>query len=114
MRISSNSLSFLLTALLIASCTFVQKVRDGHTAFDRMQYAVAADMLKKEYTKTKSRVEKGKIAYKIGESYRRMNQSENAIDWYLIAYDNQYGTDALKEYAYALKRSQRYEEAKDA
>ena len=80
-------------------------------AFERKQFAVAAEMLTAEYKKTKSRVEKGKIAFKIGESYKRMNKIEKASTWYLTAYDNQYGVDALKEYAFSLKRSQQYEEA---
>lgn len=83
-------------------------------AFERKQFSVAAEMLKTEFKKTKSRVEKGKIAFKIGESYRRMNQIEKASGWYLTAYDNQYGVDALKEYAYSLKRSQQYKEAGQA
>ena len=30
----------------------------------------------------------------------KFNQSEKAIDWYLWAYDNQFGVDALKEHAF--------------
>ncbi len=102
-------LALLLT--LLAGCTYTQKVRDGRTAFEVKQYAVAADMLEKEYEKAKSRVEKGKIAFLIGESYKRLNKSDQSIRWYGIAYDNQYGVDALKEYAFALKQAERYEDA---
>ncbi len=103
-----------LLLLFFISCTYTQKIRDGHMAYDRMQYSVAADMLGKEYKKTKSRIEKGKIAFKLGESYRRMNQIEKATNWYLAAYDSGYGVDALKAYAFALKRSEQYEEAQEA
>jgi len=98
----------------LAACTYTMKIKDGATAFDRKQYAVAVDMLKKEYRKTKSRVEKGKIAFMLGESYKNLNQSQSAIDWYKIAYDNQYGFDALREYAYTLKQAEEYEEARQA
>ena len=37
--------------------------------------------------------------------------TDEAIEWYLTAYDYSYGTDALEEYAYALKRTQQYAEA---
>jgi len=105
--LKNNTLSlYFLIALFISACTFTQKIRDGQTAFERKQYAVAAKMLSKEYNKSKSRIEKGKKAFLIGESYRRMNKNEASIEWYKIAYDNQFGIDALKEYAFA-KRQQR-------
>ena len=83
-------------------------------AFDRKQYAVAIPMLKKDYSKSKSRIEKGKIAMMIGESYRRTNQSPASIEWYLTAYDFGAGEEALKQHAYALKRDGQYEAAKRA
>lgn len=105
---------FLLACLFFNACNYVQKIRDGKTAFERKQYAVATQMLSAEYKKEKSRVEQGKIAYMLGESYTRMNQSEKAIEWYYTAYENQYGVDALKGYAYALKKNQQYTEASKA
>ena len=83
-------------------------------AFDRKQYAVAIPMLKKEYTKSKSRIQKGKLAMMIGESYRHTNQSPASIEWYLTAYDSGSGEEALKQHAYALKRDGQYEAAKTA
>lgn len=110
--IKSNTLSFyLLIVLFISACTYTQKIRDGQTAFERKQYSVATKMLTKEYNKSKSRVEKGKKAFLIGESYRRMNKNEASIEWYKTAYDNQFGIDALKEYAFALKKNEQYKEA---
>lgn len=105
------SLTLLAACFCIASCTYTQKIKDGSTAHDRMQYAVATKMLSKEYNKAKSRLEKGKIAYLLGDSYKRMNQNEASIEWFKIAYDNQYGIDALKNYAYALKQNEQYKEA---
>lgn len=102
-------LAFIIA--LITACTYTMKVRDGRTAVDVKQYAVAVDLLQKEYDKAKSRVEQGRIAFLLGESYKRLNKSDQSIRWYRIAYDNQYGVDALKEFAYALKRAERYEEA---
>lgn len=106
MRIFTTLLLLLLPLLVSA-----QKIKDGRLAFDRRQYAVAVELLEKEYKKEKSRVEKGKLAFMIAESYRQMHQSPNSITWYGIAYDNQYGFEALREYAFALKRNQQYEEA---
>ena len=99
---------------LLHNCTYTQKIQDGNMAFDRKQYSVAIPMLKKEYSKSKSRIEKGKLAYLIGESYRQTNQNESSIEWYQIAYDYQVGEKALKRYAFALKQNQQYKEAKEA
>jgi len=104
----------LLMATLLLGCNYTMKVRDGRMAYEVKQYAVATDLLEKEYDKTKSRVEKGKLAYLLGLSYKELNQSEESIKWFLTAYDYGAGVDALKEYAYALKRSEQYREAIDA
>ena len=105
-----SSLLLLLLPFLLSA----QKIRDGHLAFERKQYAVAAPLLEKEFNKEKSRVERGKLAFLIAESYRAMHESPQSIRWYGIAYDNQYGVEALREYAYALKRDQQYDAAMNA
>ena len=104
----------LLLSFLVVSCTYVQKIKDGSTAFERKQYAVAIPMLKKEHQKADSRIEKGKLAYMIAESYTNMNENQNAIGWYSKAYEDGYGVDALKGYAYGLKRNEQYKEAMEA
>ncbi len=113
-----KNISFLFVTIILClftnSCKFTEKIRDGRTAYERKQYSVAAKMLASEFAKTKSRVEKGEIAYLIGESFTKMNESEKSIEWYKIAYDNQFGVDALKQYALALKKNQQYKEAKQA
>ncbi|MBI5914267.1 MAG: OmpA family protein [Bacteroidetes bacterium] len=101
----------ILLLLTVAACTYTQKVKDGNFAIERKQYAVAVDLLQKEYKKAKSRVEKGKIAFKIGESYRMLNKPTSASDWYNTAYDDGYGVDALREYAFTLKQMERYDDA---
>lgn len=105
------ALLFLAPVLFISACTFTQKIRDGKTAFERKQFAVAEKLLKKEYDKAESRVEKGKIAFLLGESYKYLNKSEASINWYETAYNNQYGYEAQKALAYALKKAERYGEA---
>lgn len=99
-------LLFILTA-----CSYTMKIQDGEMAVERKQYAVAVDMLKKEYNKAGSRVEKGKIAFLLGTSFEELNQGADAASWFKIAYDNQYGIDALRKYAYSLKQNEEYEEA---
>lgn len=102
---------FYAAILIISACNYTQKVKDGGFAYERKQYAVAVDLLKKEHQKAKSRVEKGKIAFLLAESYRQLGKPASASDWYKKAYDDGYGTDALREYAYTLKQQEQYDEA---
>ncbi len=111
MNIKRIGCSLLWLTIVLGSCTYTMKIRDGRMAYEAKQYAVAARMLEKEYQDEESRVEKGKIAYLIGKSYQKMNRNEASIDWFLNAYDYGYGIDALKEYAYGLKQAERYQEA---
>lgn len=104
----------LFLVFLIVSCTYVQKIKDGTTAYNQKQYSVALPMLKKEHQKASSRVEKGKFAYLIADSYVQTNQNKNAIEWFLTSYEDGYGVDALKGYAYGLKKNEQYKEAMEA
>ena len=108
-----NKLLYFLIIILscTAACTYIQPIKDGLTAFERKQYIKAIPMLKIEYKKAKTKLDKGKIAFLTGESYKLTNQSDKAIEWYRTAYDDGYGLDALEEYANALKRTQQYQEA---
>ncbi len=101
-------------SLLLAGCTYTQKITDGQTAFERKQFPLAIQLLQKDFRKARSRVEKGKIAFLIGESWRMMHHNEEAARWYRTAWDHAYGVEALKQYAYALKKAGRYREAMEA
>ncbi len=105
----------LLSLLLLAFSFqgYGQKIKDGNTAFERKQYHTAIPLLSKAYEKAPTRLEKGKIAFKLAESYRILTRDEQAADWYQKAYDNQFGVDALRELAFCQKRLERYEEAKE-
>jgi outer membrane protein OmpA-like peptidoglycan-associated protein len=106
--------SALTLILFISACTYTQKVKDGKFAYERMQYAVAIDLLNREIKKAKTQAEKAEKAFLLGESYKYINQLAEATTWYKAAYDYGYGTDALKEYAYALKTNQEYAQAMQA
>lgn len=108
-------LCFLLLALFCSgACTYTLKIKDGRTAYERKQFAVAAPMLEKEVAKAKTRTERGQLAYLLGDAYRRTGQDEKALPWFKTAYDNNYGPDALKAYAFGLKKLERYAESRDA
>ena len=104
---------FLGLVSFLSSCNAVSavKVRDGKTAYDTKQYSVAVKLLRNEIRKADTRLERGRLSFMLAESYKALQQSDDAVDWYLSAYDNSYGVDALKEMAYMLKKAERYEEA---
>jgi peptidoglycan-associated lipoprotein len=101
----------ILSFSIIYGCNYTLKVKDGKTAYELKQYAVASSFLQKEFAKAKTKGEKGKIAFQIGESFRQMHNDSKAAVWYKQAYDNGSNLDALREYTYCLKRAENYKEA---
>ncbi len=104
----------LACTVWLTGCTYTQKITDGQTAFERKQFPLAISLLQKDFRKVKSRVEKGKIAFLIGESWRMMHRDDEAAKWYRTAWDHLYGVEALKQYAFALKRAGQYRQAIEA
>ena len=105
---------FCVVLPVFSSCSYTLKVRDGRTAFELKQYAVAIPMLQKEQAQTKTRRERGQLAYLLGDAYRHLGQDEKALEWFSVAYDNNYGTEALKAQAFSLKKLERYAAAREA
>ena len=102
---------FCILPFAFSCCTYEIKIRDGKTAFERKQYAVASKFFEKEYTATTSRVEKNKIALQLSESYNQLHDYPKAETWFKKAYDGGAGIEALKQYAQTLKKSEHYKEA---
>lgn len=107
-------LLFVISLTLLSSCGTQNAIKDGKTAYTKKQYSLAQTLLEKEYAKSDSRVAKGKIAYLNGLSYKNTGQQAQSSKWFKIAYDNQYGVEALKEYAFALKSAENYKDAETA
>jgi len=107
-------LFFVAWLVLNQSCSYTLPIRDGKTAWELKQYATAIPFLHKEYERANSRLEKGRIAYRLGDSYSRIGQPEKALPWFQNAYQNSFGPEALRGYAYSLKQAGRYQEAQEA
>ena len=101
----------LLLLIFLSACTYNQKIRDGKLAYERYQFDLAAELLEEEFNDERSRVKKGQLAYLLGKSLQNLKSPEAAIKWFGIAYDYQFGPEALKEKANALKQAERYDEA---
>ncbi len=104
----------LAQALTYTACNYTRKITDGPTAFELKRFNEAVPLLNKEYKDEKSRVQRGKIAWMLGESHREQHQPEKAREWYRQAYDLQYGPEALERYAQSLMQTEQYKEALNA
>jgi len=107
-------LAALLLILGSTACAYTLKIKDGKTAHERKQYATAIPLLEKEYTRAKTRKEKGQAAYLMGDSYQRMGKDASALPWFEAATANGFGLEALKAQAYTLKKLEKYAEAREA
>lgn len=105
-------IALLAYSFLFVACNYTLKIKDGATAFERKQFAVAIPMLQKEQARAKTRRERGRLAFLLGESYRRTGRDEKSLEWYQVAFNNNYGPDALKAQAFALKKLERYADAR--
>jgi peptidoglycan-associated lipoprotein len=104
---------FLLGVFLwiVPSCVFTEKVRDGRTAYDRKQYSVAVQLFSKEYEQTRDNREKAIIAYYLAESYQKVHNNHQSMQWYGQASRLGLGYEATLGLARTLKSEERYEEA---
>jgi outer membrane protein OmpA-like peptidoglycan-associated protein/tetratricopeptide (TPR) repeat protein len=86
---------YIIVVLMIASCTFSKKIKDGETAYERKQYAVAAELLMDEYAKVNSDLQKARKAWLLANVYTKLLEYEDAITWMKKAVSHNYGAEAL-------------------
>ena len=109
--------TILLTAfmfsMILFSCQPSLKIKDGQTAFKTKRYLQAADLFQADMSGMKSDFEKGKLAFRIAESYRLANKIVDASNWYkkslAFGYDE---PETIWNYALMLQQQERYAEAK--
>jgi len=101
-------LSTLSLLICLMSCKVNKEIKDGKTAFQHKQYAVAAVLLEEDYKKESDKIKKAELAYFLGESYKFNNENKPASKWYDKAVELGYGTKALYEMAYVLKKMEKY------
>ncbi|MBK8955764.1 MAG: OmpA family protein [Saprospiraceae bacterium] len=110
-----NSRIFIVFFIVcLYSCSYQYKIRTGDQAFSVKQYAKAASFYKSEYTQSPSEAEKAEKAYKLGLCAKFASDYTQALYWFRTAYDLNFGPDALREYAVALKFNGEYEAAANA
>lgn len=83
----------------------------GDQAFELKQYSVAIPLLIEKYDDEKNVIEKSVQAKKIAESYKRLQQNSNRLEWYQKAYLAVEDPNTLYEIGLSLKALERYQEA---
>ncbi|MFZ4544944.1 MAG: OmpA family protein [Saprospiraceae bacterium] len=106
-----SRLLLLFVSIAFSFCSYTEKIRDGRSALERKQYHVAIPMLEKEFKKEKNNLEKGKIAFAMGEALQKSGNMTEAVNWYKIAADFQFGAEALRAYANGQKYKEQYADA---
>lgn len=105
------SILFFASALLLVSCKSASKVQDGATAYQLKKYSLAAEMLQKDFQKSKDITEQSRLALKIADSYDKQLNYREAEAWYKKIADTRVLNDAIVLYINALKRNEKYEQA---
>ncbi|MBU6342345.1 MAG: OmpA family protein [Bacteroidetes bacterium] len=103
-------------ALLVCcfGCSYTIKIKDGQTAYAQKRYSEAIPLLINELANTQLRSEKALREFLIGDSYRLKGEDDNALQWFKKSYDSNNNPDALKAWAFSLKKLQQYNTAKEA
>jgi len=102
-----------VTLLTLISCSVTKKVKDGTTAFQLKQYAVAVDLLEKEYKETDSKDVKAVKATYLGDAYSILQNQGKAVTWYQAAIKQQSNHNRRAKLAYAYKQNEQYQDAHD-
>lgn len=104
----------LCSYCLFLSCNYTYKIRKGDQAFEVKQYAKAASLYLNEFKNAGTDREKAEKAFKLALCTKYFGDYSQTLKWSRLAYDLNYGSPALYEYAGALKMNGEYEAAADA
>jgi peptidoglycan-associated lipoprotein len=103
-----KQLIYLFIILTSLSCSLSKGIKDGETAFERKQYAVAVQLLEEEFTAANSQAFKGRKAYLLGQSYLKLHNYNESSKWLELSVKNEYGTEALLSLAQVSKMLENY------
>ena len=110
-----NLLVIIIAILLVNNSLLSQNKRTkrADASFEAGEYFKAIEKYKKIYSKSKTKVIKGEIAFKLGECYRNMNILKHSKKWYYKAVKYRYQNPLAVLYlAEAHLMKQEYEDAK--
>ena len=111
--IKKITLAVVFTVAVFVS-GFAQKnpLKEGDVAFSAQEYFTAIDWYKKAYVKEKKAEKKAKILFRTAESYRHINDLNEAITYYTKAIAAKYPDPMCNFYIGEIKKEQKlYNEA---
>ena len=101
----------ILLVFLFSNCNKTLKVKTGEAAFEVGQYSLAVELLTEEIENVNQAALRSDKAFMIGQAYEKMNEPDNALNWFR---ESTKGSDSPSKQlylAYALKNTGKYEEA---
>ncbi len=90
------------------SCSFSKKIKDGEMAFERKQFSVAVTLLEDEYINSRNEASKGRKAFLLGQSYRKLHDYTESLTWFEKSVKHEYGAEALGNMANVFKILENY------
>lgn len=113
-------ITLLVSIILICLPTYnyaqSRRIAAADEAFKSFQYNMAASRYKKAFSKTKSKPEKERISFQMGECYRLMNNTKKAESNYRRIIKGDFARRnpvVYLNYANMLKANEKYDVAKD-
>jgi outer membrane protein OmpA-like peptidoglycan-associated protein/tetratricopeptide (TPR) repeat protein len=107
-----TALFLLLITLFAASCkTQKFEVKDGNTARELLLFNQSTDFLTKEFGVAKDMATQEKIAYRLGDSYKRFNEYANAEKWFQKSVELNGGLLPLFQLGLMQKQQEKYADA---
>jgi len=105
----------ILLLIIFSSQTIIaqsKKIKKADATFDAGEYFKASEMYTKLYTKATTKIAKAELSFKLGECYRKINDSKKAEKWYLKAVNGRYQDPMSVCYlADAMKMNEKYADA---
>lgn len=107
-----TAIFLLLSIVFLPSCkTQKFEVKDGAAARELLLYNQSIDFLTKEFHAAKDMVAQEKIAYKLGDSYKRFNDYSHAETWFQKSVELNGGLQPLFQLGLMQKQQEKYAEA---
>ncbi|MBK9564652.1 MAG: OmpA family protein [Saprospiraceae bacterium] len=100
---------YLFLVITVISCSVSKGIKDGETAFERKQYAVAVSLLEEEYGQSNTLSFKGRKAFLLGQSYLKLHNYNESAKWLDLAVKNEYGAEAIAAFAHISKILENYD-----
>ncbi|MDX1684024.1 MAG: OmpA family protein [Saprospiraceae bacterium] len=97
----------LALCILGLSCNSTLRIKDGKMAYDYKKYALAIEMLKEELKKSYDTDKH----FLLASAYAKIDMTDEALETYGEAIGSETSAERLLDYAYVLKKAERYDKA---